>query len=56
MITTPILPATNSEIDEDTKAILTERLKTVDEDAAASVDARKALASLLDSLKPPAPR
>jgi hypothetical protein len=55
MIITPI-PAAKPEIDEDTKAILTERLKTVDENSVASVDAWKALASIRDSLKHPAPR
>jgi hypothetical protein len=44
------------EIDEETKAILTERLKTIDEDAKAARPWSEVRAELRENLKHPAPK
>ncbi len=43
-------PAESQELDEETKAILTERLRTVDEDAKTARDARVVIAELRKKL------
>lgn len=44
MSATPVRPGTEDEIDEETRAILDERMKTIDEDAKNAVDAKTVIA------------
>jgi hypothetical protein len=48
---TPARPNEPEEIDEETKAILNERLKTIDEDEQSARPAREVLAELRRNLK-----
>jgi hypothetical protein len=53
---TPQRPGEPAEIDEQTKAILTERLKTIDEDAKTARPWREVLAESRQKLKQLAPK
>ena len=56
MASNPKRPGEVEELDAETKAILTERLRTVDEDVKTARDARVVIAELREKLKHPAPR
>lgn len=56
MSTTPERPGGAEQLDEETKSILAERLRTADQDAKTARDARVVIAELRERLKRPAPR
>ena len=56
MATTPEHPREAEELDNETKAILTERMQAADEDAKTARDARVVIAELREKLKRPASR
>jgi hypothetical protein len=53
---TPTRPGTESEIDEETKRILDERLASLDEDIKEARPADEVIAELRKKYQPPAPR
>jgi len=55
MSSTPTRPETEPSIDDETRAIIEQRLATFDEDRKTAVDAREALAAIRRSLKHPLP-
>lgn len=56
MSANPSRPASEPELDDETKAILDERLKTLDEDARTARDAREVVTEIRAKLKHPAQR